>query len=49
MKVGNEDLNVVMKKLLMDEKTDEHFKIKLLNYISQKMDNKLNNNFSEIS
>ena len=38
-----------MKKLLTDEKTDEHFKTKLLNYISQKMDNKTNNNFSEIS
>ena len=49
VKVGNEDLNVVMKKLLTDEKTDEHFKTKLLNYISQKMDNKTNNNFSEIS
>ena len=49
VKVGNEDFNVVMKNLLMDEKTDEHFKLKLMNYISQKMDNKINNNFPETS
>ena len=49
LKVGNEDFNVVVKNLLMDEKTDEHFKLKLMNYISQKMDSKINNNFPETS
>ena len=49
LKVGNKDFNVVMKNLLTDEKTDEHFKLKLMNYISQKMDNKINNNFPETS
>ena len=48
VEVGNENFNVVMKKLLTDKKTDEHFKLKLLNYISQKMDNKINDS-SEIS
>ena len=33
--------------LLMNEKIDEHFKLTLLNYLSQKMDNKTNENFSE--
>ena len=36
VKVGNEDFNDVMKNILMDEKTDENFKLKLMNYISQK-------------
>ena len=49
LEVGNKDFNGVMKKLLTDKKTDEHFKLKLLNYISQKMDNKINNNFPETS
>ena len=49
VEVGNENFNVVMKKLLTDKKTDEHFKLKLLNYISQKTDNKINNDFPETS
>ena len=49
VEVGNEDFNVVMKNLLTDKKTDEHFKLKLMNYISQKMDNKTNNDFPETS
>ena len=48
LNVGNDDFNDVIKNLMSDEKTDEHFKIKLLNYISQKMDNKINK-FSETS
>ena len=47
LEVGNEDFNVVMKNLLTDKKTDEHFKLKLMNYISQKMDNKINKIFQK--
>ena len=48
VKVGNDDFNVIMKNLMSDEKTNEDFKLKLMNYISQKMDNKINDS-SEIS
>ena len=48
VKVGNDEFNVIMKNLMTDEKANEDFKLKLMNYISQKMDNKINNS-SEIS
>ena len=48
LNVGNNDFNDVIKNLMSDEKTDEHFKIKLLNYISQKLDNKIQQFFRNI-
>jgi len=46
-KVDGNNFNDLITNLLMNEKTDEHFKIILLNYLSQKIDNKTNENFSE--
>ena len=46
-KVDGNNFNDLITKLLMNEKTDDHFKLILLNYISQKIDNKTNENFSE--
>jgi len=46
-KVDGDDFKDLITNLLMNEKTDNHFKLILLNYFSQKMDNKTNENFSE--
>ena len=46
-KVDGNDFKDLITNLLMNEKTDDHFKLILLNYFSQKMDNKTNENFSE--
>ena len=46
-KVDGNNFNDLITKLLMNEKTDDHFKLILLNYISQKIDNKTNENVSE--
>ena len=46
-KVDGDNFNDLITKLLMNEKTDDHFKLILLNYISQKIDNKTDENFSE--
>ena len=45
--VDGDDFKDLITNLLMNEKTDNHFKLILLNYFSQKMDNKTNENFSE--
>ena len=46
-KVDGDDFKDLITNLLMNEKTDNHFKLILLNYFSQKMDNKTNEKFSE--
>ena len=45
--VDSNNFKDIITNLLMNEKTDEHFKLILLNYLSQKIDNKTNENFSE--
>ena len=46
-KADGDNFKDLITNLLMNEKTDEHFKLLLLNYLSQKIDNKTNENFSE--
>ena len=46
-KVDGDNFKDLITNLLMNEKTDERFKLILMNYITQKMDNKTNENFSE--
>ena len=46
-KADGDNFKDLITNLLMNEKTDEHFKLLLLNYLSQKKDNKTNENFSE--
>ena len=45
--VDSNNFKDIITNLLMNENADEHFKLILLNYLSQKIDNKTNENFSE--
>ena len=46
-RVDGDNFKDLITNLLMNEKADERFKLILLNYLSQKIDNKTNENFSE--
>ena len=45
--LGRDEFKDCIVNLVMDKDADDHFKIILLNYMSQKMDNKTNENISE--